>query len=164
MVSKTFLPKNNEKNLFPNTLIVVMKSLAFLLAGIAHLSGQSSLRIEVLEGAGAIHDVTCADPMRARVRITGLAGRPISFAAVTFEVPEQGPGGSFADGQRLSVASDEKGVASVRGLALRPEPGPWRLHVTASYRGRTGHAAIEQISAAPLEAYLRTAGATVARR
>jgi hypothetical protein len=130
----------------------------------ASLAGQGSLRVEIIEGGGAIHNVAATLPLAPRVRVTDLAGRPIPFAAVTFNLPASGPGGTSAGQRRISVATGDNGEAVLPDLRLNPDVGTWTIRVDASYRGRAGSAVIAQISAAPVEAYLAKTPATVARR
>ncbi|MEZ5351721.1 MAG: hypothetical protein R2762_03730 [Bryobacteraceae bacterium] len=147
--------------------IIKLSLLTIVLA--ARVEGQSSLRIVVLEGDGAIHNVYSVETVAPRIRVTDFAGRSVAFAAVTFVLPASGPGGTVSGGSKnITVASDDNGEASLVGMRLNRELGQWIIRVEVSCRGRAGSASIEQISAAPVEAYLENRPgarpATVARR
>ncbi|MEZ5403169.1 MAG: hypothetical protein R2729_26045 [Bryobacteraceae bacterium] len=139
-------------------------ALGALVAGA--IGAQGSLLIEIVEGGGAIHNVAAGKPVAPRVRVTDFAGRPVAFAAVTFTLPESGPGGTVAGGMRVSVATGDNGEATVPALRLNGEVGAWTIHVEASCRGRFARTSIEQINAAPVEVYLarKPGAAIVARR
>jgi hypothetical protein len=67
------------------------------------------------------------------VEVTDETGKPVEGAAVSFHLPEEGPGGVFANGMRTEVAvTDSHGHASVHGLQLNRAPGPFQIRIVAS--------------------------------
>jgi hypothetical protein len=91
------------------------------------------LQIQLVEGDGAVHapGSRAARPLVARV--TDETGKPVSGAALSFHLPEDGPGGVFAGGLRTEVAStDSGGLASLRGLRLNRISGSFQIRIFAS--------------------------------
>ena len=67
------------------------------------------------------------------VEITDETGRPVAGAAVSFHLPDEGPGGVFANGLRTDVATtDDRGRAVLRGWQLNRMPGRFQIRITAS--------------------------------
>jgi hypothetical protein len=91
------------------------------------------LRIQVVEGDGAVHAPGSRAARPLVVRVTDETGQPVSGAAVSFHVPEDGPGGVFAGGLRTEVGStDSGGAASLRGLRLNRISGSFQIRIFAS--------------------------------
>lgn len=116
-------------------------------------SQNSSLEVIVSEGEGAINNVrthTGHDPV---VELHDKAGAPVVGAAVTFQLPVNGPSGRFTGAQTsLVTQTDEHGQAVGRGLRPNTLSGPFEIRVTASFQGLTANAIINQTNAAPAEA------------
>ena len=53
------------------------------------------LQIKVVEGEGAVHLPGARSPRPLTVEVTDETGRPVAGAAVSFHLPEDGPGGSL---------------------------------------------------------------------
>ncbi len=67
------------------------------------------------------------------VAVTDETGRPVGGAAVSFHLPDEGPGGIFTNGLRTDVATtDEGGRASLRGWQLNRMAGRFQIRITAS--------------------------------
>ena len=67
------------------------------------------------------------------VAVTDETGRPVGGAAVSFHLPDEGPGGVFTNGLRTDVATtDEGGRASLRGWQLNRMAGRFQIRITAS--------------------------------
>lgn len=86
----------------------------------------------MLEGEGAV----CAPGVKSRgglvVQVTDETGRPVDGTAVSFRLPEEGPGGVFARGMRTEIATTTPdGRAAVYGLECNGNPGPFQIRVTA---------------------------------
>ncbi len=115
--------------------------------------GQTSetpaLRIEILEGEGAINNVRQRTAREPIVRVVDRNNRPVAGAAVLFLLPQSGAGGSFSGGAKvLNVITNQQGVAAARGLQLNTVVGEFQIRVTASYQGQTATAAIAQTNSA----------------
>jgi len=91
------------------------------------------LQIKVVEGEGAVHlpGVRSARPLT--VEVTDETGRPVPGAAVSFHLPESGPGGTFANGLRTEIViADAHGRATLKGFLANRTPGRFQLRILAS--------------------------------
>jgi hypothetical protein len=63
--------------------------------------------------------------VRWPVEITDETGKPISGAAVSFHLPEDGPGGTFASGLRTDLVSHDRPArpGDYPNLAVQSTPG-----------------------------------------
>ena len=97
-------------------------------------SGQVAvLHIQVIEGEGAVHTPGSLSLRPLTVEITSETGKPVEGAAVSFHLPEEGPGGTFGNQLRTDVAiTDANGRASLRGLQLNRTPGPFQIRIVAA--------------------------------
>ena len=67
------------------------------------------------------------------VEITEETGKPVAGAAVSFHLPEEGPGGTFVNGLRTEVViTDGSGRASLHGLVANRIPGRFQIRILAS--------------------------------
>jgi len=107
-------------------------------------------RIEVLEGDGAINNIRLHHAKEPVVRVVDQDGHPIPNVAVTFVLPDKGPGASFADGHStLTVITDANGQAVGRGLRPNNSPGQFQIRVTTSVQGQAATANVLQTNAQP---------------
>jgi hypothetical protein len=78
------------------------------------------------------------------VQVVDGYGMPVARAAVSFRLPEAGPGGVFLNGLSTEVAiTDAQGKASVQGFDWRGETGSSFLHVIAAYGNLRAGAMVE---------------------
>ena len=120
-----------------------------LLAASADAQGPP-IKIVIQEGQGAINNIQQHRAKEPVVQVTHEDGEPVRQASVTFQLPETGPGGTFADGNKmLTVQADEKGLAVGRGLRPNQIAGRFQIRVTASFQGATASAVISEINAQP---------------
>lgn len=130
--------------------------LVFLLAGFLPAwtiyAQEPGLEINVLEGEGAINNIRTHSGHDPVVEVRDRSGAPVVSASVTFQIPVNGPGGTFATSQTAVVMTDEHGQAVARGLRPNGVAGPFEIRVTASYQGQTASAIINQTNAAPAQA------------
>lgn len=102
-------------------------------------------RIRVIEGEGAINNIRQAVNRGASVVVEDENHNPLSGVSVTFFLPNDGPSGLFPNGSRvLSVFTDDKGVASSRGLRFNNQVGLMKVGVVASLFSQTVNATITQ--------------------
>jgi hypothetical protein len=132
------------------------------------------LNIVIVEGEGAINNVRQRVAREPIVQVEDENRRPVAGAAVTFLLPNQGAGASFANGaQSLTITTDAQGRAVARGLRPNNVNGRYDIRVNASHQGRTASATISQTNAvaaaaaaggisAKLIAILAVAGAAAA--
>jgi hypothetical protein len=91
------------------------------------------LQIQVVEGEGVVHPPGSHTTHLITVAITDEANHPVAGAAVSFHLPENGPGGAFANGLRTEVAlTDARGRCTLRSFAANRIPGPFQIRIVAS--------------------------------
>jgi hypothetical protein len=106
-------------------LVVALSS--FAIAQVA------TLQIKIMEGDAITHVAGSRNTRPLIVQITDDDGQAVSGAAVSFRLPDDGPGGLFANGLRTEVAiSDAGGRATVRRMQLNHTPGDFQIRITAS--------------------------------
>jgi len=114
--------------------------------------GAETLRIEIIEGDGAVNNVRLQRAKEPVVRVVNEAGNPISGAVVHFAAPSQGPSLAFSDGGRTAtILTDGDGRAMGRSVRPNKTPGRFEVRVTASYQGATATARIVQVNAESVE-------------
>jgi len=108
------------------------------------------LQIRVIEGEGAVHAPGSRSKRPLTVEVTDETGKPVEGAAVSFHLPEEGPGGVFANGMRTEVAvTDSHGHAGVHGLQLNRASGRFQIRIVASKeQARAGMASFQYIAEA----------------
>ena len=108
------------------------------------------LQIQVIEGEGGVHAPGARSARPLVVEITDETGRPVAGAAVSFHLPDDGPGGVFANGLRTDVTTtDERGRTSVRGFQLNRMAGRFEIRIVASKeQARAGTVSYQYIAAA----------------
>jgi len=90
------------------------------------------LQMKVIEGDGAIHAVSSRSPGRLAVLVTDETGKPVEAAAISFRLPDEGPGGAFRSGLRNEILlTGPDGRAAVGGIQWNDIPGPVRIRITA---------------------------------
>jgi hypothetical protein len=120
------------------------------------------LQIQIIDGEGGVHPPGARGTRPLTVEITDETGRPVPRAAVSFHLPDEGPGGVFANGLRTDVATtDERGRASLRGWQLNRMPGRFQIRITASKEQATaGVVSFQYITEPPGGASAKTATAS----
>lgn len=106
------------------------------------------LQIQVVEGEGAVHLAGSRQARPLTVEITDETGKPVEGAAVSFHLPENGPGGTFANGLRTEVVlTDSRGRAGLRTLQLNRTPGRFEIRIVASKeQARAGTVSFQYIA------------------
>src|SRR5215470_10709297 len=100
---------------------------------------QSSLQIVILEGDGVIN-VISKNQVRSRrivLRVDDDAGKPVSGATVSFQMPDANEPGGTMGGQ--TAASVITGVSGLARITFQPNhlPGTFDVDVNASSQGRS---------------------------
>jgi hypothetical protein len=91
------------------------------------------LQIQIVEGEGAVHAPGSRNSRPLTVEVTDETGRPVTGAAVSFHLPESGPGGTLANGLRTDVGvTDGQGRVSLRGLRVNRTAGRFAIRIVAS--------------------------------
>lgn len=105
----------------------------------------AKLNIVIVEGEGAINSARQRVAREPVVQVEDENHKPIAGAAITFLLPNQGAGASFANGARsLTVLTDDKGQAVARGLRPNNVNGQYQVRVNASFQGQTANTTITQ--------------------
>lgn len=105
----------------------------WLLGAAPALAQVAILQIRVIEGEGAVHLPASRSTRPITVEITEETGKPVAGAAVSFHLPEDGPGGAFVNGLRTEVViTDAHGRASLHGLLANRIPGRFQIRILAS--------------------------------
>jgi hypothetical protein len=90
------------------------------------------LQIKVLEGEAAVHPPGARIVRPLTVEVTDENGRPVAGAAVSFQLPPEGPSGLFSNGLRTDlVLTDASGRASIHSVQLNRIGGQFRVRITA---------------------------------
>lgn len=134
-----------------------MRGLALLLSGLLALplapgamaqDTVARLNLVIVEGDGAINNIRQRTAREPIVQVEDENHKPVAGAAVTFALPSQGAGGTFANGSHtLTVMTDSQGRAVAHGLRPNSVQGQYQIHVTASHNGQTANATISQSNA-----------------
>ena len=125
--------------------------LSVLLSLVLELSpgAPEKLQVVILEGQGAINNITRRTARDPVVQIVDENQRPVSDATVTFLLPRSGPGGVFLNGSAtVTTVTNAEGKAFARGLQPNDVAGPFSIEVRASAAGLSAGASINQINAA----------------
>lgn len=105
---------------------------ALSLAAAIAAPAQEPLRIEVVDGAGAVVPAQAFSSRRFGVVVRDAAGKPLPGVTVHFRLPSGGPTGNFASGLRTeSTVTGAKGEASVYGIQWGAAPGKLEISVAA---------------------------------
>jgi hypothetical protein len=127
----------------------VCSATAFVLALSCTAAAQVAiLQIRVIEGEGVVHSPGSRSTRPLTVEVTDETGKPVEGAAISFHLPEEGPGGVFANGMRTEVAvTDSHGHASLHGLQLNRASGRFMILIVASKeQARAGMASFQYIA------------------
>lgn len=103
------------------------------------------LNIVIVEGDGAINNIKQRVNREPIVQVEDENHKPIAGALVVFFLPDQGPGGTFADGSHsMMVTTNAQGRAAMSGFRPNSATGQMQIRVTASFNGQTAAAVITQ--------------------
>src|ERR1019366_4230220 len=98
----------------------------------------TSLQIVIVEGEGAINNVKQRVNREPIVQVEDENHKPVAGAAVIFFLPNQGPGGTFANGSTsLTTTTNAQGQAVARGIRFNNQAGAMEIRVAASFAGQT---------------------------
>jgi hypothetical protein len=107
--------------------------LATLAASLHAAGAPTGLNIRIVEGEGQKYAMGSRATRGVSVEITDDLGKPVEGATVTFLLPEQGPGGVFANGTKTEVTSSRAdGMAQVGGMQWNHMPGSFEIRITAA--------------------------------
>ena len=115
----------------------------------AQAEAPTELNIIIVEGEGAVNNLRQRVVREPIVRVEDQNHKPVAGAAVSFLLPGNGAGGTFANGTKLlTVSSDANGQAVARGIRANNVTGQYQIRVTASAGKVSKTATISQTNAA----------------
>jgi hypothetical protein len=105
----------------------------------------TGLQIVIVGGEGAINNIKQRVNREPIVQVEDENHKPVAGAAVIFFLPNQGPGGTFANGTTsLTTTTNAQGQAVARGIRFNNQAGAMEIRVAASFAGQTASAIITQ--------------------
>src|SRR5260221_12683246 len=111
----------------------------------------TSLQIVIVEGEGAINNVKQRVNREPIVQVEDENHKPVAGAAIIFFLPNDGPGGAFANGSTtLTTTTNAQGQAVARGIRFNNQSGSMQIRVAASFAGQTASAIITQTNVVAL--------------
>ena len=103
-----------------------------LFLSLAPLPAAVTIQLRIVEGEGTVYPVASRATRGLTVLVTGEDGTPVEGAAVSFRLPEDGPGGTFTSGLRTEVVTtNSDGRAAVWGMQWNKLPGRFDIRITA---------------------------------
>jgi hypothetical protein len=91
------------------------------------------LQIHVVEGEGVTHALGARAARFLVVKVTDDLGKPLAGVLVSFRLPEEGPGGLFANGLPTEVVTTgQDGIASAPPVRWNRLPGAFEMRVVAA--------------------------------
>jgi hypothetical protein len=113
----------------------------------------TQLNIVIVEGEGAINNLRQRVVREPIVRVEDQNHKPVAGALVSFLLPGNGAGGTFANGSNLlTVTTDANGQAVAHGIKANNFSGQYQIRVTASLGTLNATAVISQVNAAAVVA------------
>ncbi|MDQ6664159.1 MAG: hypothetical protein M3Z23_07180 [Acidobacteriota bacterium] len=107
-----------------------------------------NLRIVIIEGDQFTNNIKKRTTREPIVEVRDKDGKRVPGAAVVFLLPQDGAGGTFANGSKvLNVITDQNGRAVARTLRPNNVAGSFKISVTASLNGQIATAVITQTNA-----------------
>ena len=111
----------------------------------SRLPSFETLKIRVLEGAGAIHNIQTGAVAPLVIEVRDSNENPVEGAEVTFDLPASGPGGDFP-GQQLTqtTRTNYQGQAGWSGFQPNNRQGRFQVRIKAVLGNQTGHLSVNQ--------------------
>ena len=111
----------------------------------ASAQNPAGLQIVIVEGEGAINNVKQRVNREPIVQVEDENHKPVAGAAIIFFLPNDGPGGTFANGSMtFTTTTNAQGQAVARGIRFNNQAGSMQIRVSASFAGQTASAIITQ--------------------
>jgi hypothetical protein len=119
------------------------------------------LNLVVVEGEGAINNVKQRTVRPTIVEVQDENHKPVGGVAVTFLLPNNGPGGVFASGAKsATVVTDSAGRAPMPRFQPN-NAGQFQIHVNASHQGDQASLTITQSNVAAAGAAAAAGGSSL---
>jgi hypothetical protein len=111
---------------------VLLSIILLFLRGHASAADPTGLQIRIEEGDGTTYQAGSRATRGITVLVTDQAGNPVPGASVNFSLPENGPGGVFADGSKTQLLlTHADGRASVWGMRWNRQEGSFSVRIVA---------------------------------
>jgi hypothetical protein len=112
------------------------------------LQAAAIIQIRVIEGECAVYASGSRATRGLTVQVTDETGQPVEAAAVSFRLPDDGPGGIFSSGLRTEIVTTKAdGRATVWGMRWNRATGPFEVRITAAKgQARAGIAVAQFLS------------------
>jgi hypothetical protein len=110
-----------------------------------------ALQIRVEEGDGLTYPIGSRATRGITIVVADAAGKPVAGAAVTFRLPDAGPGGEFSNGSKTEIVTTRAdGRASVWGMKWNGQAGAFDVRITATKgQTRAGTVCSQHLTEAP---------------
>src|SRR6185369_13719174 len=145
--------------LVQRVLLVVLVLLNLLDSPAWAQQAVTGLSITIVEGEGAINNVSQRVNREPIVQVEDENHKPIAGAVVVFLLPNQGASGTFPDGSRmLMTVTNNQGRAAARGIRPNNQSGQMQIRVSASFQGLTASSIITQSNLAGAASSSASAG------
>lgn len=129
----------------PHALLATVLLLIHITGLPAPAQNPAGLQILIVEGEGAINNVKQRVNREPIVQVEDENHKPVAGAAVIFFLPNDGPGGTFANGSMtFTTTTNSQGQAVARGIRFNNQAGSMQIRVSASFAGQTASAIINQ--------------------
>jgi hypothetical protein len=91
------------------------------------------IQLRVVEGEGTVYAVGSRATRGLMIKVSDENGKPVDSAAVSFQLPADGPSGVFGGGIKTAIVTTKPdGMATIWGMQWNKIPGPFEIKVTAS--------------------------------
>ena len=115
-------------------LTLILLSAAFLPAQ----TPSSAFRIAVIDGEGALNNVSTKTSREPVVQVADANHRPVAGAYVEFDAPGSGAGATFANGStHFATTTNTDGLAVASNLKNNGIPGAYLVAVHVSFQGQS---------------------------
>lgn len=127
-----------------------ISTLILLCAGLAFGQNGSTYRIAVVDGEGAMNNISAKTSREPVVQVSDSNHKPISGAYVEFDAPGAGPGATFANGStHYATTTNSDGLAVGSNLKNNGVAGSYMVAVHVSFQGQSiGETQIHQTNIA----------------
>jgi len=111
------------------------------------------IQLRIVEGDGAVYGTGSRAARGLAVHVSDETGKPVDGAAVSFQLPGDGPGGTFGSGGKSEIVTTKSdGIAAIWGMQWNKVPGAFEIRVTASKgSARAGLAVTQYLSDTPVK-------------
>jgi hypothetical protein len=115
-----------------------MYLLACALTATAQTDMAGLLTVTVVEGAGAFNDIRKKIGRNLTVEIRDERGQVVEGAQVTFQLPLNGPGGTYSGNHVYDATTDNMGRARTSGFSPNGVEGRFQIRINASHLSKSG--------------------------